>query len=64
MNGRQNERLLESALLCCFNLAFMVELSQRRPMRPKFLARLNQETLAEIKTLETMLEKLQDDAAP
>jgi hypothetical protein len=64
VNRRQNERLLERASLCCFNLAFMVELSQRRRLPPKFLARLNRETLEEIQTLETILQKLQDDLPP
>jgi hypothetical protein len=60
MNCRQNDRLLERATLCCFNLAFMVELLQRRPLPPKFLARLHRETLEELRTLETILETLQD----
>jgi hypothetical protein len=59
MNRCQNERVRERALLCCFNLAFMVELLQRRPLPPKFMARLNRETLEEIRTLETILETWQ-----
>src|ERR1035438_7289753 len=59
MDRCQNEHLLERALLCCFNLAFMVELLQRRSLSPKFLARLNRETLEEIRTLESILERLE-----
>jgi hypothetical protein len=42
----------------------MVELLQRRPLPPKFLARLNREILQEIQALETILEKLRDDLPP
>jgi hypothetical protein len=59
MNRCQSEHLLERASLCCFNLAFMAELLQHRPLPPKFLARLNRETLEEIRTLETILETLE-----
>ena len=64
MNRRQNERLLERAALCCFNLAFMAEMLERRPLPPKFLARLIREILQELQTLESTLETLQDDFAP
>lgn len=39
----RKECLLERAGFCCVNLAFMVALSQHRPMPPKYLARLNLE---------------------
>ena len=63
MNRCRKECLLERAGFCCVNLAFMVELSQRRPMPPKYLARLNREIFQEIQTLETVLEALRDDLA-
>jgi len=59
MNRSQNERLRERALLCCSNLAYIVELFQYRPLSSEFQARLNQEALQEIRTLETILETLE-----
>jgi hypothetical protein len=64
MNLQQSRRLLQESLLCCLRLAFMMELSQGRPLPRKFQDRLKRETREELRSLETMLEALQDDVDP
>ncbi len=61
MTHHEKELLLERAMLRCFNLVIMAELSQHRPMPPKFQARLDRETLEELRALEIVLETMQDD---